>query len=307
MTSSTFTAKFQQVTGGSHVLNSGNDIPFIGLGLSRITTVDSMEKAIEAALEAGYRLFDTAHIYENEKEIGDALKNSLPKFGLTREDIFITTKVPIIDEDPAFHTKRCLKESLEKLQTDYLDLVLLHYPRDRDTGKDEEHEINKKGRQIVYQTLEEFVGKGTIRSIGVSNYEVFHLEELFKYAKVIPAVNQVEYHPYCTKPALKFFCETKGIFIQAFSSLCWGNLEILNEDAVKKAAQTHNVSPQTILYAFPLHTNVGIIPKSATPQRIHDNIKLAAQVKLSSVEIAALWDLDQNRTFCPRCYPWRCL
>ncbi|CAJ0575957.1 unnamed protein product, partial [Mesorhabditis spiculigera] len=307
VSSYTFAPKFQHVTGGSHVLNSGFDIPLIGLGCSRIKTAESMEESIRAALEAGYRLFDTAHIYENEKEIGDALKNSLKTFGCDREDIFITTKVPIINDDPAGHAERCIKESLAKLKTDYLDLVLLHYPRDRHTGKDEDYEVNKKGRQLVYQKMEELLEKGTIRSIGVSNYEVYHLEELFEYSKVIPAVNQVEYHPYYTRPTLKHYCEKKGIFIQAFSSLCWGNLEVLNEDAVKKAAQKHNVSPQTILYAFPLHTNVGIIPKSATPQRIHDNLKLTAQVHLSPEEVSALQALDQDRAFCPGCCPWRCL
>ncbi|VDM81691.1 unnamed protein product [Strongylus vulgaris] len=148
------------IVGGTQELNDGNRIPKIGLGTAENRDQDSITNTMHASLKAGYRLIDTAEHYSNEEEIGNALKENLPKVGLKRDDIFITTKVQIRDKDPNW-TEKSIKQSLEKLRTDYLDMVLVHYPRDRQEGKDEAYEVNKKGRKETWQRLEGLKGPGT--------------------------------------------------------------------------------------------------------------------------------------------------
>nr|CDJ86496.1 Aldo keto reductase domain containing protein [Haemonchus contortus] len=300
-------ASSAQIIGGRAKLNDGNEIPMIGLGISRINGQESLSNSVKAALESGYRLFDTAELYGNEAELGAALEEYLPKNGLKREDIFITTKVQTKDGDATKWAEESIMGSLKRLRTKYLDMVLLHFPRDRWTGTDDAYEINKKGRREVWQKMEQLKDRGLIKSIGVSNYEVYHLVELLEYAVHKPAVNQVEFHPYFTRRTLLHFCAQHRIFVQAFSSLLWGNQEILNEPIVKQLAEKFAVSPQTILYAFAVRSGVGIIPKSVTPARIHDNLVKVAATPLSQDELKSLRELDRNAAFCPRCFPWRCL
>ncbi|KAK6058053.1 putative glyoxal reductase, partial [Cooperia oncophora] len=253
------------ILGGRMRLNDGNEMPMIGLGISRINGQQSISNSVRTALEAGYRLFDTAQLYGNIEEY-------LPKYGLQREDVFITTKVQTKDGDATMWAEESVLGSLKKLRTKYIDLALLHFPRDRFTGSDDAYEVNKKGRKEVWRKLEQLKERGLIKSIGVSNYEVYHLVELLDYAKHLPAVNQIEYHPYFTRQTLVNFCRQNRIFVQAFSSLLWGNQEILKEPIVKQLVEKYAVTPQTILYAFALCSGMGIIPKSETPERIRDNL-----------------------------------
>uniref|UniRef100_A0A0K0D3Y8 Aldo_ket_red domain-containing protein n=1 Tax=Angiostrongylus cantonensis TaxID=6313 RepID=A0A0K0D3Y8_ANGCA len=203
-----------EVLGGTKLLNDGNRIPMIGMGTSRIVGQGNVGTAVQAALESGYRLFDTAELYNNEAELGAALESSLPKLGLKREDVFITTKVQTKDGDAANWTEKSVLGSLEKLRTTYLDLVLVHFPRDRYTGVDHAYEINREGRKEVWKKLEELKERGVIKSIGVSNYEVYHLVELLSFAKHPPVVNQIEFHPYFTRQTLVKYCVMNGIFVQ---------------------------------------------------------------------------------------------
>ncbi|CAJ0604034.1 unnamed protein product [Cylicocyclus nassatus] len=287
------------IIGGTKNLNDGNRIPMIGLGTARNVNQESIDISVKVALEAGYRLFDTAEQYANETELGNALEKNLPKTGLRREQIFITTKVQTKDKDASNWAEQSVKESLRKLKTNYLDMVLVHYPRDRYTGKDEAFELNKKGRKEVWQKLEELKG--------VSNYEVYHLVELLQYAKHRPVMDQYEFHPYFTRPTLTKFCERNGIFVQAFSSLMFGNKEIQQEETIKHLCKKYAVSPQIILYAFGVNSGVGIIPKSATPTRIFENLHKVAAITFSESEVKTLNNLDRNAAFCPGCFPWRCL
>ncbi|VDL78291.1 unnamed protein product [Nippostrongylus brasiliensis] len=295
------------VVGGTKQLSDGNKIPMIGLGISRIVGQESIDTSIKAALEAGYRLFDTAELYANESELGSALESNMARLGIKREEVFITTKVQTKDGDVSSWAEESVIGSLSRLRVKYIDLVLVHFPRDRYTGSDDAYEVNKKGRKEVWQKLEQLKERGLIKSIGVSNYEVYHLAELREYAKHMPTVNQVEYHPYCTRPTLLQYCTQNGIFVQAFSSLLWGNKEILAEPVMQELSKKYDVTPQTILYAFGVCSGVGIIPKSANPGRIHDNLQKVAAVKLTENEVKRLRELDRNAAFCPRCFPWRCL
>ncbi|EPB68222.1 oxidoreductase, aldo/keto reductase family protein [Ancylostoma ceylanicum] len=206
-------SKWAEIIGGTKTLNDGAEIPMIGLGSNKIVDQVTLNDFIQSALEIGYRLFDTAEQYVNERELGCAIKTVLPKVKLKREDIFITTKVRIEDGNAASWAEQSVVGSLKKFDTTYLDLVLIHYPRDRKAGSDDAYETNKKSRREAWKKLEQLKEEGLIRSIGVSNFEVYHLVELLEYAK-------------------------------AFSSLARGNQEILKEAAVQEPAKRFDVSPQ---------------------------------------------------------------
>ncbi|KAF8384968.1 hypothetical protein PRIPAC_74110 [Pristionchus pacificus] len=264
-----------------------------------------MSVAIEAALRAGYRLIDTAHGYGNERVIGDALKKHLPALGIARDEVFITTKVPIKNDDTDTVTRAMIDQSLRDLDVGYIDLVLVHYPRHLIGGGADLDPINKEKRRMVYGILEEYVGKESIRSIGVSNYEIFHLLEMDDYAKVKPCVNQCEYHPHHTQNTLREYCRQKGVFFQAFSSLCSGKGTILEEKTIVELAVKYATSAQTILLAFGLATGVGILPKSTNPARIEKNLRDTVAVKLTEDEVAELLKLDQRKNYVGICAPWR--
>ncbi|EGT55481.1 hypothetical protein CAEBREN_00290 [Caenorhabditis brenneri] len=298
---------FTQVTGGVFKFSDGNEMPKVGLGISRIPTQEALDVSVEAALRSGYRLFDTANLYKNEHYLGNSLKKYLPVFGLTREDVFITTKVRTLNDNTVEETEKQLASSLAQLQTDYIDLLLVHYPRDRDTGNDDDYEINKSRRKIVWETLEKAKECGKVRSIGVSNYEVYHLVEMFEYAKIRPVLNQYEYQPYLTRPTLKKFCDLNNIVVQSYSSLCWGDQEILQEEPIVRLSQKYNQTPQAILYAFAYCDNTSLIPKSATPSRIHDNLHNTIAIRLTEEELKSLRALDRGKSFPPIGQTWRCL
>ncbi|GMR33242.1 hypothetical protein PMAYCL1PPCAC_03437, partial [Pristionchus mayeri] len=294
-----------EVLGGNVKLASGHSIPLVGLGTSAIKDADQMSAAVEAALRAGYRLIDTAHGYGNEKVIGDALKKHLPSLGISRDDVFICTKVPIKNDDTDTVTRAMLDQSLRDLDVGYIDLVLVHYPRHLIGGGTDLDPINKEKRRTVYCILEEYVAKGLIRSIGVSNYEIFHLLEMEGYAKVAPCVNQCEYHPHHTQNQLTEYCRQKGIFFQAFASLCSGDSTILAEKTVVDLAAKHAITPQTLLLAFGLATGVGVLPKSTNPRRIEQNLRDTVAVRLTEDDVAELLKLDRRKNYVGRCTPWR--
>uniref|UniRef100_A0A8R1I1M9 Aldo_ket_red domain-containing protein n=1 Tax=Caenorhabditis japonica TaxID=281687 RepID=A0A8R1I1M9_CAEJA len=298
---------FSNVVGGVFKFHDGREMPKVGLGISRIPTQEALDTSVEAALKSGYRLFDTANLYKNEGYLGNSLKKYLPVFGLTRQDVFITTKVRTLNENTVAETEKQIANSLAQLQTDYIDLLLVHYPRDRDTGTDDDFETNKSRRKIVWQTLEKARDSGKLRSIGVSNYEVYHLVELFEYAKHRPVLNQYEYQPYLTRPTLKKFNELNNIVVQSYSSLCWGDKEILQEKPVAHLAQKYSKTPQEILYAFAYCSNTSMIPKSATPSRIHDNLHTTIGIHLNEEDLASLRALDKCKSFPDIGQTWRCL
>ncbi|EGT57779.1 hypothetical protein CAEBREN_01723 [Caenorhabditis brenneri] len=285
--------------GGSQKLNSGFSIPLIGFGTYKVTG-ENVEIAVDAALTAGYRLFDTAKYYLNEKELGDALKTLLPKHGLTRADVFLTTKFFPESKDCREACRKFVDESLERLQTDYIDMYLVHYPKPNDTENDDVK--NPEYRKIAYEVLEEAQAAGKIRSIGVSNYEIVHLEELKTYAKIPPCANQLEYHPHFARVPLQKYCKENGIFFQAFSSLARHEPKLIEDPVVVELAMKHNTSVPLVLLAWALRQNVGIVPKSVTPSRIIDNFKVK-DVELSPEEIQSLTALDRGQHYI-RCTGW---
>ncbi|GMT34341.1 hypothetical protein PFISCL1PPCAC_25638 [Pristionchus fissidentatus] len=291
--------------GGAAVLASGHSMPLIGLGTSGIKDADQMDVAVAAALRAGYRLFDTAHGYGNEKALGDALRKHLAALSIKREEIFVCTKVPIKNDDTDTVTRAMVDQSIRDLDVGYLDLVLVHYPRHLIGGGADLDSINKQKRRAVYGILEEYVEKGAIRSIGVSNYEIFHLLELADYAKVRCSVNQCEYHPHHTQNQLRAYCKATGVFFQAFASLCSGDGAILQEATVVELAKKKGVTAQSILLAFALSTGVGVLPKSTNPERIEKNLRDTVAVNLTAEETDELLKLDIRKNYVGRCTPWR--
>ncbi|CAB03127.1 NADP-dependent oxidoreductase domain-containing protein [Caenorhabditis elegans] len=290
---------FANVPGGSQKLNSGYNIPFVGFGTYKVTG-ENVPPAIDAALTAGYRMFDTAKYYLNEKELGEALKILLPKHGLSRSDVFLTSKFFPESKNCREACRGFVEESLQSLQTDYIDMYLVHYPKPNDSDNDDVN--NAEYRKIAYEVLEEAKAAGKVRSIGVSNYEIVHLEELKTYAKVPPCANQLEYHPHFARIPLQKYCKEKNIFFQAFSSLARHEPKLIEDPVVVELAKKHNTSVPLVLLAWALRQNVGIVPKSVTPSRIVENFKVI-DIALTPEDIQSLTALDRGQHYI-RCTGW---
>ncbi|KAI6214074.1 Aldo-ket-red domain-containing protein [Aphelenchoides besseyi] len=281
--------------GGPRVkLNSGHEIPLVGFGTYKITGQETIDKAVNAALEAGYRHFDTAKYYKNEPELGNAFEKLLPKYNLKRDDIYITTKLWPAAEGNSEKVPEQVQESLKNLKTDYLDLVLIHYPKSDE--RENEDEKNAENRRDCWLALEKEHQKGIIRSIGVSNYEVRHMEELPAYQKIVPAVNQVEYHPHFQRKDINEYCKQHGIFFQAYSSLGRQEPALVNDPVIVEIAK------KQILLAFATNQSVGIVPKSTTPERIHNNWKVL-EITLDKEDLKQLNSIDKKQHYI-RCTPW---
>uniref|UniRef100_A0A8R1DEK4 Aldo_ket_red domain-containing protein n=1 Tax=Caenorhabditis japonica TaxID=281687 RepID=A0A8R1DEK4_CAEJA len=269
-------------------LNTGFTIPLIGLGTYKITGEEVLP-ALDKALSAGYRLFDTAKVYNNEKEIGQALEVLLPKHNLRRDDVFITTKLHPNSEGIV---KKLVHESLELLKTSYIDMYLIHYPKSFDRS-DEDPE-NANYRLETYKTLLEFKNQGKIRSVGVSSYEIRHLDEIFKENLPTPCCNQVEYHPHFTRDELKKYCSDKPIFFQAFSSLAKHNELLFAASIIEELAEKYKVPKTTILLSWATSQGVGVIPKSTNSERLSLNLKT---LQLEENEVTKISGLNFGKNY----------
>jgi len=235
------------------LLNDGRSIPRLGLGVWQTRAGSACEAAVLAALEAGYRLIDTASLYGNEESVGAAIRKS----AVPREQVFITTKLWNTDHDDP---DRALDTSLRKLQMDYVDLYLIHYP--------------VRQRKQSWRALERLQSAGKARSIGISNFTIRHLTELLQQTGTVPAVNQVEFHPYLYQRDLLDFCSGKRILVEAYSPLTKG--ERLNDPklvAIGKRYSTNSKPKSTaqILIRWALQHGLVVIPKSANRKRIFEN------------------------------------
>lgn len=264
--------KIPQIT-----LNDGFKIPQIGLGLWQVKDEAEFQKAFDGSVKFGYRHFDSAQVYGNEQMLGDAWTNS----GLERKDVYITTKISTTQ----FGNRRTLKsaeKSLEKLKTSYVDLLLLHFPV---TGL----------RKGSWAALEQLQREGKARSIGVSNYTIRHLEEMKRYAKVMPAVNQVELHVFLQQPELIKYCQDNRIVVQAYSPLA--HAADMNEGVIKKIAKKHGKTYAQIMLRWCIEKNLVVLPKSVTPSRIEENISIF-DFTLDKEDLAALAKLERQQRTC---------
>lgn len=260
------------------------EMPKFGLGLYQVPA-EQLQNIIDVALQCGYRLFDTASRYRNEKALGEALRSLLPKYSLTREDVWITSKLGPKDHgyDEA---KACLKASVEAVGMGPLDLYLVHWPGKGGIAPDSnEHQIYRRN---TWRALEECVAEGLTKYIGVSNYELKHINELHGYAKIMPLVNQVELHPLFPNTEVVECCKRLGIQVQAYSSLAQGKL--LDENFLKthheisEVIKKKSITAGQLFLAWALHKGYAVIPKSITPARIRENIQ-SLEVQLTKEEI----------------------
>jgi 2,5-diketo-D-gluconate reductase A len=238
-------------------LNDGRTIPQLGFGVFQIDPADTVE-AVSRALEVGYRHIDTAEMYGNEKEVGEAIRAS----GLDRSDVFVTTKL-----NNGYHrpddARSAFDRSLTDLGFDHVDLFLIHWPLPA---------LYDGDFVSTWRTLEEFHRDGRARSIGVSNFQVDHLERLAAETDVVPAVNQIELHPYLLNEEVRAYDEAHGIATQAWSPIAQG--EVLDDPVITAIADRLGRSPAQVVLRWHIQRDSIVFPKSTTPARIKENFEL---------------------------------
>ena len=256
-------------------LNNGVEIPATGYGVFKVKEGDEVFRSVLEALEAGYRLIDTAAIYGNEEGVGRAIKAS----GLKREEIFLTTKLWNTDQgyDKAFEA---FETSLKKLDTDYVDLYLVHWP-----GKDKYVES--------YKALEKLYQDKRVRAIGVCNFHIHHLEKLLEETTIVPAMNQIELHPLMNQEEIRTFCKEKGIQVEAWGPLMQGKAD-LEAPLLVELSKKYKKSPAQIILRWHVQHGVLAIPKSVTPSRIRENIDLF-DFELTSEDMAKIDGMNENK------------
>lgn len=247
-------------------------MPLLGLGVYNMYGKEA-ETAVEKALEIGYRLIDTASLYRNETEIGNAIRNS----AVPRQDIFLTTKVGNGDQgyDKTLHA---FDVSSKKLNADYIDLYLVHWPL-------------KATRRETWLALERLYQEKRVRAIGVANYLVPFLNELQTYAEVVPVVNQVEFSPYLFLENLLKICKERGIVLQAYSPLVRG--EKLNDPNLVEIAAKYHKTPAQIILRWAIQLSVSTIPKSSNSKRLQENFDIW-DFEIEEADIQRLNGFNEN-------------
>ncbi|GGI03296.1 aldo/keto reductase [Mammaliicoccus vitulinus] len=256
-------------------LNNNVDIPELGLGVYKISE-DDVERVVNTAIEAGYRAIDTAWFYKNEKALGHALN----KIDIDREELFITTKL-WNDFQGYDETIKAFNDSLESLQLKYIDMYLIHWPCPEDNLFVE-----------TYQALEKLYKEGKIKAIGVCNFKEHHLEKLLAETEVVPAVNQVEFHPKFNQKELQTYCESKGIKVMAWSPLMRGG-EWLDNPVLKNIAEKYNKTVAQVIIKWHIQQDRLVIPKSQNDNRIRENFDVF-NFELSDEDITEIDNLHTN-------------
>lgn len=255
-------------------LNNGITMPQLGFGVFQVPN-DECAKAVSVALEAGYRSLDTAAIYRNEKGVGEAIS----RFGAPRKDLFITSK--LWNGDQGYDsTLRAFDASLERLGLQYLDLYLIHWPTpDRNLYVD------------TWRAFERLYTEGRVKAIGLSNFQPEHIQRILDSGEIVPAVNQIELHPYLTQNRLRDLHSNLGIQTEAWSPL--GQGLVLKDPLITNIATKHQRTPSQIVLKWHLQVGNVTIPKSVTPSRIRENLDLF-DFELSASEVASIDGLDQG-------------
>ena len=258
------------------MLSNGQHIPRFGFGVFQVNPEDTVA-AVSTALQAGYRHIDTAEMYGNEEEVGEAISRS----GLDRGDVFVTSKLANDAHQPD-DARRAFDESLKALGFDYLDLFLIHWPLP--TRYDGDY-------VSTWQTLEEFYRDGRARSIGVSNFQPRHLRRLHAECEIPPAVNQIEVNPYLPQDEVRGFCAEHQIGIEAWSPLGQGN--VLSDPTIDAIARQTGNTPAQVVLRWHIERGDIVFPKSVTPDRIRENIDIF-DFELAGQDVEAISALNRN-------------
>ncbi|KAL2264122.1 hypothetical protein VTK26DRAFT_1991 [Humicola hyalothermophila] len=264
----------------TYKLNTGAEIPAIGLGTWQ-SKPGEVEKAVEAALRAGYRHIDTAFAYGNEKEVGEGIRAS----GVPREQIWLTTKL-----DNPWHKRapEALRRSIENLGVDYIDLYLMHWPSSTDPDDLKKHYPDWDFVD-TWREMQKLMETGKIRNLGVSNFGIKNLERLLNdpSCKIVPAVNQIELHPGNPSPKLVEYCKQKGIHCSGYSPLGSSGSPLYSNETIASIAKAKNRSAQQVLLMWGIQKGWSVLPKSVTESRIKDNFDLDGW-SLTDEEIAKI-------------------
>ena len=253
------------------ILNDGQKLPTVSFGTYKSKGQEGIE-AVSTAISSGYSLIDTAAVYGNEETVGKGIKAS----GASRKDIFVTTK--LWRENLGYEsTKKEFEKSLNRLDLKYIDLYLIHWPANA-----KNYDNWQKTNADTWRAMEELQAEGKIKSIGVSNFFQEHLEALFEAAKVIPAVNQIEFHPGYWQQELVSYCKKQNITLEAWSPLARG--KVFENEVLKEIAKAHNKSVSQVCLRWIIQHEVIAIPKSTNPERIQENIELF-DFELTSAEM----------------------
>ncbi|MGC4378658.1 aldo/keto reductase [Fictibacillus sp. Mic-4] len=259
-------------------LHNGVKMPWVGLGVWRVNEGEEVVQSVKWAIEAGYRSIDTAAVYKNEEGVGKAIKEA----GVPREELFITTKV--WNDDQGYEsTLSAFEESLKKLDLDYVDLYLIHWP------------VKGKYKE-TWRALEKLYKDGRVKAIGVSNFHIHHLKDLMEDAEIVPMVNQVETHPRLSQKELLQFCKENNIQMEAWSPLMQG--ELLGDPTLVEIANKYKKTPAQVILRWDLQNGVVVIPKSVKEHRIKENADLF-DFELSREDMKKIDGLNLNKRVGP--------
>jgi methylglyoxal/glyoxal reductase len=263
-------------------LSNGVKMPWFGLGVFKVEDGPELVNAVKFAIKQGYRSIDTAAIYGNEEGVGQAIREAIKEYGITRDQLFITSKV--WNSDLGYEsTIAAYETSLRKLGLNYLDLYLIHWPKEDKYSE-------------AWSALETLYKEGKVKAIGVSNFQVHHLEKIMKVAEIKPMVNQVEYHPRLTQQEVKAFCDQNGIQFEAWSPLMQGQL--FDNTLLKELADKYNKTVAQVILRWDLQNGVITIPKSTKEHRIMENAAIF-DFELSQEDMDKICSLNENHRVGP--------
>ncbi|MFH6999625.1 aldo/keto reductase [Flavobacterium sp. FlaQc-57] len=258
------------------ILNNGVEMPILGFGVFQITDPLECEKSVIDAINVGYRSLDTAASYLNEVSVGNAIKKS----GIAREELFVTTKLWVQDTGYE-NTKKAFQKSLDSLQLDYLDLYLIHQPYGDVHGS--------------WRAMEELYSEGKIKAIGVANFHPDRLIDLILQNKVVPAINQIETHPFHQQIETQKFLQENNVQIESWGPFAEGKNDIFKNELLSSIGKKHNKSTAQVILRWLTQRNVIVIPKSVKKERMAENFDIF-DFKLSDQDMEIITTLDTNKS-----------
>lgn len=258
------------------ILNNGVEMPILGFGVFQVSDAKECERSVNDALQVGYRLIDTAASYMNEEAVGNAIRNS----GVDRHELFVTTKLWV--QDAGYdNTRKAFDKSLAKLQLEYLDLYLIHQPYGDVHGS--------------WRAMEELYRKGKVRAIGVSNFHPDRIMDLILHNEVIPAVNQIETHPFCQQIETQRFLQENGVQIESWGPFAEDKNDLFSNEQLTAIGRKHGKSVAQVVLRWLIQRGVVAIPKSVRKERMAENFAIF-DFELTPEDMAAIATLDMGKS-----------